>query len=70
VTSPGTGRRARAAWIGLLVGFALGFAAILDGFVGFVVVAFLGGLGLLVGLSFDGTIDPLSWIDRDRRERR
>jgi hypothetical protein len=67
---PDTGRRASATVIGLGVGLALGFAAAFGGFVAFVVVAFLGAIGLAVGLTLDGRIDPVSWFDRDRRDRR
>ncbi|KMS89953.1 MULTISPECIES: hypothetical protein [Streptomyces] len=42
---------------GLAAGMALGFAGYFGGFWAFLLVAFLGGIGLLVGLVLRGDID-------------
>ena len=42
---------------GLLTGLALGFAAAFGGFGAFVLVAVLGGLGLLAGRAAEGRLD-------------
>lgn len=52
--------------IGLLVGLALGFAAAFGGFTAFIIVLFLGILGLLVGRLLDGQLDLSSLTGRDR----
>ena len=43
--------------LGLLAGLALGFAAAFGGFGAFVLVAVLGGLGLLAGRAAEGRLD-------------
>ena len=45
------------AHLALLTGLVLGLAVVQDGFSGFVTVAVLGALGLLVGRFLDGTLD-------------
>ncbi len=67
---PDTEHRLNVTWLGLVAGIALGFAAAFGGFLAFVVVILLGGLGLLVGLTLDGRIHPVSWFDRDRLDRK
>ena len=54
--------------IGLLVGLALGFAGAFGGFVAFIIVLFLGAVGLLVGRVLDGQLDlsSLTGSGRDR----
>lgn len=41
----------------LIVGLALGFAVILDGFVGFLIVFVFGLIGLVVGRVLEGELD-------------
>lgn len=53
--------------LAMLTGLALGLAVVLDGFSGFATVAVLGGLGLLVGLVLDGTLDLGSLSRQQRR---
>jgi nitrate/nitrite transporter NarK len=43
--------------LGLLAGIALGFASAFGGFGAFVLVAVLGGLGLLAGRAAEGRLD-------------
>lgn len=45
------------AQIGLLAGMALGLAAIVGGFAGFLLVAALGAIGLVLGRVVDGELD-------------
>lgn len=45
------------AQIGLLAGMALGLAAIIGGFAGFLLVAALGAIGLVLGRVVDGELD-------------
>lgn len=52
--------------IGLLVGLALGFAGAFGGFTAFIIVLFLGMVGLLVGRLLDGQLDLSSITGRDR----
>jgi hypothetical protein len=52
--------------IGLLVGLALGFAGAFGGFTAFIIVLFLGIVGLLVGRLLDGQLDLSSFTGRDR----
>jgi hypothetical protein len=52
--------------IGLLVGLALGFAGAFGGFTAFIIVLFLGIVGLLVGRLLDGQLDLSSITGRDR----
>jgi len=52
--------------IGLLVGLALGFAGAFGGFTAFIIVLFLGIVGLLVGRVLDGQLDLSSLTGRDR----
>ena len=51
---------------GLLVGLALGFAGAFGGFTAFIIVLFLGIVGLLVGRLLDGQLDLSSLTGRDR----
>jgi hypothetical protein len=51
---------------GLLVGLALGFAGAFGGFTAFIIVLFLGIVGLLVGRLLDGQLDLSSITGRDR----
>ena len=51
---------------GLLVGLALGFAGAFGGFTAFIIVLFLGIVGLLVGRLLDGQLDLSSFTGRDR----
>lgn len=43
--------------LGLLVGLALGFAAILGGFGGMLLVALIGAIGFAAGKALDGELD-------------
>ncbi|MFE5520938.1 hypothetical protein ACFQ9Q_24905 [Streptomyces virginiae] len=54
-----------AATVGLLTGMALGFAAFFGGFWAFLLVAFLGLLGLIIGRMLQGDLD-LSDFTRSR----
>ena len=51
---------------GLLVGLALGFAGAFGGFTAFIIVLFLGIIGLVVGRLLDGQLDLSSLTGRDR----
>ena len=51
---------------GLLVGLTLGFAGAFGGFTAFIIVLFLGIIGLLVGRLLDGQLDLSSLTGRDR----
>jgi hypothetical protein len=51
---------------GLLVGLALGFAGAFGGFTAFIIVLFLGIIGLVVGRLLDGQLDLSSITGRDR----
>ncbi|MGJ9373339.1 hypothetical protein [Nesterenkonia sp. CF4.4] len=59
----------KASYVGLFTGLILGIVAILEGFLAFLGVAFLGGLGLFVGLVIEGQVDlnRLSGAERSRR---
>jgi len=52
--------------IGLLVGLALGFAGAFGGFTAFIIVLFLGIIGLVVGRLLDGQLDLSGLTGRDR----
>ncbi|MEU9299645.1 hypothetical protein [Streptomyces sp. NPDC048269] len=54
-----------AATVGLLAGMALGFAAFFGGFWAFLLVAFLGAVGLVVGLMLQGDLE-MSDFNRSR----
>ncbi|MEU9418110.1 MULTISPECIES: hypothetical protein [unclassified Streptomyces] len=54
-----------AATVGLLAGMALGFAAFFGGFWAFLLVAFLGLLGLVIGRMVQGDLE-LSDFTRSR----
>lgn len=45
------------AHIGLLAGMLIGLAAIIGGFAGFLLVAALGAIGLVLGRVVDGELD-------------
>lgn len=51
---------------GLLVGLALGFAGAFGGFTAFIIVLFLGIIGLVVGRLLDGQLDLSGLTGRDR----
>lgn len=55
--------------VGLFVGLILGIVAIWAGFLAFLGVAFLGGLGLVVGMVIEGRIDLNDLTAADRRRR-
>lgn len=59
----------KASYVGLFAGLILGIVAILEGFLAFLGVAFLGGLGLFVGLVIEGRVDlnRLTGVERSRR---
>ena len=59
----------KASYVGLFAGLILGIVAILEGFLAFLGVAFLGSLGLFVGLVIEGQVDltRLSGAERSRR---
>ncbi|MEU2181166.1 hypothetical protein [Streptomyces thermolilacinus] len=57
-----------AATVGLLAGMALGFAAYFGGFWAFLLVAFLGLVGLIIGLMLQGDLEPSDFTrSRDRQ---
>ncbi|MFJ9344507.1 hypothetical protein ACIRP0_35285 [Streptomyces sp. NPDC101733] len=56
------------ATVGLLAGMALGFAAFFGGFWAFLLVAFLGLVGLIVGRMLQGDLDLSDFTrSRDRK---
>lgn len=55
--------------VGLFVGLILGIVAIWAGFLAFLGVAFLGGLGLVVGLVIEGRIDLSDFTTAEGRRR-
>lgn len=59
----------KTAHVGLFAGLVLGIVAIYAGFLALLGVAFLGGLGLVVGLVIDGRIDLSSLTKTDGRRR-
>ena len=61
--------RPTATVIGLFVGIALGFGAVLDGFVGFALVAIFAAVGLVVGRVIDGELDLSDYLGGRRRDR-
>ncbi|MFJ8659708.1 hypothetical protein [Streptomyces sp. NPDC093795] len=57
-----------AATVGLLAGMALGFAAYFGGFWAFLLVAFLGLVGLIIGLMIQGDLEMSDFTrSRDRQ---
>jgi uncharacterized membrane protein len=57
-----------AATMGLLAGMALGFAAYFGGFWAFLLVAFLGLVGLIIGLMMQGDLEMSDFTQsRDRQ---
>lgn len=58
-----------ARYVGLFVGLILGIVAVNGGFLAFLGVTALGGLGLLIGLIVEGRLD-LADITRAERRRR
>jgi len=59
----------KTSYVGLFVGLILGVVAILEGFLAFLGVAFLGGLGLFVGMILEGRVDLNNLTGADRRRR-
>ncbi|GAB3299541.1 hypothetical protein EK0264_18010 [Epidermidibacterium keratini] len=57
------------AQIGLVAGMGMGLAAIVGGFPGFLLVAALGAIGLIVGKVVDGEVDLSSVNSRKGRDR-
>ncbi|WP_153505804.1 hypothetical protein [Cumulibacter manganitolerans] len=57
------------AQIGLVAGMALGLAAIVGGFAGFLLVAALGAIGLVLGRVVDGELDLGSMTRGKGRDR-
>lgn len=57
------------AQIGLIAGMGMGLAAIVGGFPGFLLVAALGAIGLIVGKVVDGEVDLSSVNSRKGRDR-
>jgi len=55
--------------LGLLVGLVLGIVAIWGGFLAFLGVAFIGALGLVIGMIVEGRIDLNDLTAADRRRR-
>lgn len=55
--------------IGLIAGLALGFAGAFGGIVAFVVVAFVGLVGLLVGRVLEGQVDLTPYLGGGRERR-
>jgi hypothetical protein len=59
--------RISATLVGLMVGIALGFGAVIDGFVGFIVMLVLAAAGLIVGRVVDGELDLTDYLGGRRR---
>lgn len=59
----------KTSYVGLFVGLILGVVAILEGFLAFLGVAFLGGLGLFVGMILEGRVDLNNLTGAERRRR-
>lgn len=57
------------ALIGLVVGLVLGLAAAFGGFGAFLLVLFLGLIGLVVGRILDGDLDLTPYLGGRRRDR-
>ncbi|GAB3765494.1 hypothetical protein [Microlunatus parietis] len=55
--------------IALFVGLVLGVTAAFGGFGAFLIVAVLGGIGLVVGLVLDGRIDLSALLGRATERR-
>jgi hypothetical protein len=55
--------------IGLVTGVVFGFAALVGGFYGFLLVAGLGALGFLLGRVVEGDIDLGGMLGSGRRGR-
>lgn len=58
-----------ARYVGLFVGLILGIVAVTGGFLAFLGVTALGGLGLLVGLIAEGRLDLADITGAERRRR-
>lgn len=56
--------------LGLITGLALGFAGAFGGIVAFVVVAFVGFVGLVVGRVLDGELDLSPYLSGGRGRQR
>lgn len=56
--------------VGLIAGIVLGFAGILGGFEGFLIVAILGALGYIVGQVLEGRIDLTPYLGGRPRDPR
>lgn len=59
----------KASHVGLFAGLILGIVAISAGFLAFLGVAFLGAIGLVVGLVIEGQVD-LNRLTGNERSRR
>lgn len=57
------------AQVGLLAGMGIGLAAIIGGFAGFLLVAALGAIGLVLGRVVDGELDLGSVTRPKNRDR-
>ncbi len=55
--------------IGLFVGLLLGIALALGGFLEFLVVAFIGIIGSVVGKVLDGQLDVSQYLGRSESQR-
>lgn len=67
VPPPGGGPTATQ--LGLLAGLALGLAAAVGGFTGFLVTLVLGAVGLIVGRVLDGGLDLQGLLGRSSAKR-
>ncbi len=56
--------------VGLIVGIVLGFAAVLDGLEGFLLVAIMAAIGYIVGQVVEGRIDLTPYVGGGNRDPR
>jgi len=52
--------------VGLFAGLVLALGILIDGFFGFVLLAFFGTIGLVIGRVIDGDIDISAYLNRSR----
>lgn len=55
--------------VGLIAGMGLGLAAVVGGFAGFLLVAALGAIGLVLGRVLDGELDLSAVVRTKGRDR-
>lgn len=52
--------------VGLFAGLLLALGVLIDGFFGFVLLAFFGAIGVVIGKVIDGDIDLSAYLSRGR----